>query len=152
MTFKFPPIGTVAHPRLAPHSSQTLLLKVDQAQGSITSIVAKRIARHFALGSSGVLIPGLPDLVWVFFQFSPSHRGMRTGLISQIRQQNLPHPSSTYPSRVFPSVWLKRFWKASAARSPSGGNEKLFLTFPRSPHASRTTPCGSFESRQLIVK
>jgi hypothetical protein len=30
------------------------------------SIVAKRLARHFALGRSRVLIPLPPDVVWVF--------------------------------------------------------------------------------------
>ncbi|KAH0808067.1 hypothetical protein GEV33_014724 [Tenebrio molitor] len=83
----------------------------------IPSTLAKRLARHFTFGRSRVLTPVRPDQVWVFFKVfpTPSHRVPTTFL---------SHPSSPYPSRIFPFVWLKRLWKVSAARPPSGGNEK----------------------------
>jgi hypothetical protein len=100
--------------------------------------VAKRLARHFTFGRSRVLTPVQSDQMWVFFRGfpTPSHRGMSHIVISQIRRMlgqyqplstyHLPHPSSPYPSRILPSVWLKRLWKASAARPPSGGESKMF--------------------------
>jgi hypothetical protein len=58
---------------------------------------------------------------------TPSHRGMshitdkaNAGSVSTSAGTTtfLPRPSTPYPPRIFPSMWLKRLWKASAARSP----------------------------------
>jgi hypothetical protein len=107
------------------------------------STVAKRIARHFIFGRSRVLTPVPPDQVWFFFGGfpSPSHRGMShitdkaiAGSVStsKVPTTFLPHPSmGTNPSRIFPSMWLKGLWKASAARPPSGENERCILSSKR---------------------
>jgi hypothetical protein len=103
---------------------------------SVPSTVAKRLACHFTFGRSRVLTPVPPDQMWVFFRgFSTlSHRGM-SHITDKANAGSsttfLLHPSSPYPSRIFPSVWLKRLWKASAARPPSGGMEdaSFFLPF-----------------------
>jgi hypothetical protein len=63
--------------------------------------VAKRLARSFAFGRSWVLIPGPPDLVFFKGFLATSHRGMSTGLISQIRRmlgQYLLHSIYHLPS------------------------------------------------------
>jgi hypothetical protein len=36
-------------------------------------------------------------------------------------------PILTAPIQNFPSVWLKRLWKSSAAGSPSGGMKDVFF-------------------------
>jgi hypothetical protein len=89
------------------------------------SIVAKRLARHFALGRSRVLIPGSSVLVWVFSGVFLHHHFViidKATAGSVFTPQNtttfLPHPSSPYPLRIFPSMWLPSF----------GRNEKLFLS------------------------
>jgi hypothetical protein len=99
------------------------------------SIVAKYLARHFALGRSRVLILGPPDLVWVFSGVFLYHHFViidKATAGSVFTPQNhttfLPHPSPPYPFRIFPSEWLKRLWKASAGCLPSGRNEKFFLS------------------------
>jgi hypothetical protein len=95
------------------------------------SIVAKRLARHFALGRSRVLIPGPPDLVWVFSGVFLHHHFViidKATAGSVFTPQNtttfLPHPSSPYPLRIFPSMW-KRLCLSF------GRNEKLFLSLTR---------------------
>ncbi|KAH0808475.1 hypothetical protein GEV33_014316 [Tenebrio molitor] len=85
------------------------------------STVSKCLARHFTFGRFRVLTPVPPNQVWVFFRGfpTPSHR-----CISHITDKAnagsvpttfLPHPPTPYPPRIFPSMWLKRLWKASAA-------------------------------------
>jgi hypothetical protein len=75
----------------------------------LPSIVAKRLARHFACGRSRVLTPLQPNKVWVFSYVSPHHH-IVVCLISQITVPTtfLPHPSSP---------------------PPVGGNEKCILSF-----------------------
>jgi hypothetical protein len=86
------------------------------------STVAKRLAPHFAYGRSRVLTLVPPDLVWVFFRSfpTPSQRGMfhitdKVNAGSVSTSQYLPSSFRTHPHRIFKSVWLKRFWKVSAA-------------------------------------
>jgi hypothetical protein len=121
-------------------SSNAFLLLYYQTLILNPSTVAKRLARHFTFGRSRVLTPVPPDQVWVFFRGfpTPSHRGMShitdkaiAGSVSTsvVPTTFLPHPSTPYPSRIFPSMWLKRLWKVSAARPPSGGNERCILSF-----------------------
>jgi hypothetical protein len=71
-----------------PGSQELRVTYGSELSGFQPSTVAKRLARHFAFGRSRVLTPVPPDLVWVFFRGfpTPSHRGMSTGLISQMRQ------------------------------------------------------------------
>jgi hypothetical protein len=102
--------------------------------------VAKRLARYFIFGRSRVLTPVPPDQMWVFFRGfpTPSHHGMshitdkaNAGSVLNLSVPTtfLPYPYSPYPSQIFPSVWLKRLREASAARPPSGGNERCILSF-----------------------
>jgi hypothetical protein len=90
------------------------------------STVAKRLARHFTFGRSRVLTPVPPDQVWVFFRGfpTPSHCGMshiteKANAGSVSTSQYLPPSFRTHPhpSRIFPSMWLKRLWKASAIKN-----------------------------------
>jgi hypothetical protein len=98
------------------------------------STLAKRLGRHFTFGRSRVLTPVPPDQVWVFFRGfpKPSHRGMSHSTdkanAGSVATTFLLHPCSPYPSRIFPSVWLKRLWKASAARPLLG--EMKTVSFP----------------------
>jgi hypothetical protein len=91
-----------------------LLLDQDIWRLNKQGTVAKRLARQFAFGRSRVLTPAQPDVLWVFFSGFPttSHRGMSTGLISQIRQmlgkyftpQYLPPSFRTHPHRTHPEL------------------------------------------------
>jgi hypothetical protein len=99
------------------------------------STLAKRLGRHFTIGRSRVLTPVPPDQVWVFFRGfpKPSHRGMshstdKASVHLSVPTTFLPHPCSPCPSRIFRSVWLKRLWKASAARPLLG--EMKNVSFP----------------------
>jgi hypothetical protein len=76
--------------------------------------VAKRLARHFTFGRSRVLTPVPPDRAQVFFQRWYVSITDKANAGSVSTSQYLP-PSSPYLSPgIFPSVWLKRLWKASA--------------------------------------
>jgi hypothetical protein len=100
---------------------------------ALPSTVAKRLARHFTSSRSRVLTPVPPYQVWVFSEIFPHHH-IVVCLISQIRRMLgqyqplstpttfLPHPSSPYPSRIFPSMWLKR------RPPPLRGNERCILS------------------------
>jgi hypothetical protein len=96
--------------------------------------VAKRVARHFPFGRSRVLTPVLPDNVWVFFRgFStPSHRGM-SHITDKANAGSVPTsflaPDFTVPIPNLPVSVAEKLWKASAARPPSGGNERCVLSF-----------------------
>jgi hypothetical protein len=75
--------------------------------------------------------PGEPDQVWVFFNRfpTPSHRGMShitdKAIAGSVATSAVPTTFLPYPSRIFPSMWLKRLWKASAARPPFGGMKNV---------------------------
>ncbi|KAJ3620036.1 hypothetical protein MTP99_004030 [Tenebrio molitor] len=81
-------------------------------QGLEPSIMAKRLARHFVLGRSRVLIPGPPDLGCGFFQgFSHiitswyehrSHITDKANAGSVSTRQNLPPSFRTHTHRTRP--------------------------------------------------
>jgi hypothetical protein len=84
----------------------------------LASIMAKRLARRFALARCRVQIPVLPELVWGFFQGFFHTITDKANAGYKYSPLNIPttfcrHPSSLYPSRIFPSSWLKRRWRAS---------------------------------------
>jgi hypothetical protein len=104
------------------------------------SSVAKRLARHFTFGRSRVLTTVPHDQMWNFFRGfpTPSHRGMShitdkanagSVLTSAVPTTFLLPPSTPYPSRIFPSMWLKRHWKTSTGRLPSGGMKDVSFPF-----------------------
>jgi hypothetical protein len=127
---------------------------------TLPSTVAKRLPPNFTFGRSRVLTPVPPDHMWVFFRGfpTPSHCGMshitekaNAGSVSNLSVPTtfLPHPSSPYPSRIFPSMWLKRLWKASAARPPPGGMKDVsFLSFL----IHLTEYCGQTPSATLYIR
>jgi hypothetical protein len=114
----------------ASESAERLKQNRDANVVSVPSIVAKRLARHFTFGRSRVLTL---TRCGFFSEVSPHHH-IVVCLISQIRRMLgqylsvltifLPHPSSPYLSPIFPSVWLKTLWKASAAPASLRGGMK----------------------------
>jgi hypothetical protein len=103
----------------------------EQSSHGTPSTVAKRLARHITFGRSRVLTPVPPDQMWVFFRGFPipSHRGMShgecwIGINLSVPTTFLPHPSSPYPSRIFPSAWLKRKKKRAHDEVPESKEKK----------------------------
>jgi hypothetical protein len=55
---------------------------------------------------------------------------MSTGLLSQIKRmldKYLTPSVQQYPARIFSAVYLKRLWKASAARPSLKGKLKIII-------------------------
>jgi hypothetical protein len=76
-------------------------------------------------------VPGSnPGAAWAdvgFFQKFP--HTITSWYAGSVPTTFLPRPSSPYPSRIFPSVWLKRLWNASAAPPPLGGMKDVSFPF-----------------------